>query len=355
MAIFKKRGIYWIGYYVNGRRRREPVGSSHKLAEEVLHKRKAEIAEGKHFLNRQGNMTTFREIAETYKKQYAKHKKSAPEMILRIDNLIKILGDKKLNAITPFMVQEMRNKIKETRTIATANRYHAILKSIFNRAKEWRLFYGENPAAIIKIERETPNRLRYLSKDEIPRLLEACSPRLYPLVVLALLTGMRRGEILNLKWEDIDLENRIIYLIETKSGRPREIPIMDRLYDLLAPMRKTNGLVFDIPKITLRRHYDAAIKKGGIPNFRFHDLRHTFASHFVMVTHDLYTLQRILGHSTPVLTQRYAHLSNPHLKSNMARLDSEWAPIWAPRPSECLPLISKNANISNVVPVVMPR
>ncbi len=348
MAIFKKRGIYWIGYYVNGRRRREPVGSSYKLAEEVLHKRKAEIAEGKHFPDRQGNKTTFREIADIYKKQYAKYKKSAAGMIMRIDNLITMFGDKKINAITPFMVQEMRNKIKETRSIATANRYHAILKSIFNRAKEWRLFYGENPAAAIKVEREIPNRLRYLSKDEITTFLGACSPRLLPVVAVALLTGMRRGEILNLKWEDIDLEQRIIYLTETKSGVPREIPMMNKLYDLLMPIRKVSGIVFDIPKITLRRHFDAALKQAGIAKFRFHDLRHTFASHFVMVTHDLYTLQRILGHSTPLLTQRYAHLSNRHLRANMERLDSEWAPIWAPAPTGTLTSFSKNANIINV-------
>ncbi|HAH31891.1 MAG TPA: hypothetical protein DCL44_06210 [Elusimicrobia bacterium] len=348
MAIFKKRGIYWIGYYAYGRRRREPIGSSYKLAAEVLHKRKAEIAEGKHFLNRRGNMTTFRELAEKYKKQYAKHKKSAAEMIMRIDNLVKMLGDKKLNAITPFMVQEMRNKIKETRTIATANRYHAILKSIFNRAREWRLFYGENPATVIKIERETPNRLRYLSREEITRLLEACSPRLFPVVAFALLTGMRRGEILALKWEDVDLEQRIVYLTETKSGRPREIPIMDKLYDLLVPMRQVSGPVFKIPTITLRRHYDKALKLSGIVNFHFHDLRHTFASHFVMITHDLYTLQKILGHSTPLLTQRYAHLSNRHLRSNMAKLDSEWAPIWASRQDEPLIPFTQNASVTNV-------
>lgn len=350
MAIFKKRGDYWIDFYVEGRRIRECIGPEYKQAQEALHRRKIEVAEEKFFTEQQGKKITFGEMAEMYKKQYANHKKSAESMIMRIDNLIKIFGDKKLNAITPFMVQAMRNQIKETRTIATANRYHAILKSIFNRAKEWRLFARENPASVIKMEKEKANRLRYLSNEEIALLLGNCSPRIYPVVVFALLTGMRRGEILNLKWEDINLEHKIIYLTETKSGLPREIPIMDKLYDLLAPLRKASGFIFDVPKITLRRHFDAALKQAGIANFRFHDLRHTFASHFAMVTHDLYTLQRILGHSTPLLTQRYAHLSNQHLQENMARLDAGWTPKWTPNPQnprDTVPLLSKNANIVN--------
>ena len=330
MAIFKKQGVWWVDYYANGQRKRERVGESYKLAEDVLHKRKLEIAEGKHFPERQGNKITFAEMAGIFLKQYAQHKKSAETLTLRTNKLIAMLGNHKLNSITPFMVQEMRNKIKETSTSATANRYQAILRSIFYRAKDWKMFYGENPAAVIKLEKETPNRLRYLSTQEIGRLLEVCSQRIYPVVVCALMTGMRRGEILGLKWDDVDLNERIIYLTETKSGKPREIPIMNKLYDTLINMPRESTFVFNVPKITLRRHFETALKQAGIAGFRFHDLRHTFASHFIMRTSALPALQKILGHSTPILTQRYAHLSNKHLRVNMELLDAEWTPIWTP-------------------------
>jgi integrase len=260
-----------------------------------------------------------------------------------------MFGNYKLSSITPLMVKEMRNKIKETSTIATANRYKAVLRSIFNRDKDWKLFYGENPAAVEKLEKEAPNRLRYLSTEEIPLLLAACSREIYPVVVCALLTGMRRGEILGLKWDDVDLTERIIYLTETKSGKPREIPIMQKLYDTLIDMPRDGAFVFNVTKITLRSRFETALKQAGITGFRFHDLRHTFASHFIMRTSALPALQKILGHSTPILTQRYAHLSNKHLRVNMELLDAEWTPIWTPSPAEILPAFPKNANISNGV------
>ena len=336
MAIFKKEGVWWIDFYVGCRRKRERVGSNYKLAQEVLHKRKAEVAEGKFFPERKAKDVTFRDMAVLFIEQYAKSKKSAETLILRVNKLVDRFGDKKLRQITPLMVQEMRTKIKEKRSVSTANRYHALLREIFNKARDWEMFYGENPAAVTRLEKEPPNRLRYLSAHEIRNLLQACDVRLLPVIICALTTGMRRGEILNLKWTDLDLSRGIIYLTITKSGKAREIPIMPKLLDMFQQMPRVGERVFDIPVITLRRHFDTALKKAGITGFHFHDLRHTFASHFIMKTGNLPALQNILGHSTPLLTQRYAHLSDAHLRENMGRLDSDWTPIWTPTPRKTL-------------------
>ena len=345
MGVFRRQNVWWIDYYASGQRKRERVGPSHRLAENVLAKRKAEVAEGKFFPERKTANVTFAEAARTFWEQHARHKKSAHSMKLRLDRLVAIFGSRKLTDITPLMVQEMRNGIKSGASVATANRYHAVLRTVFNRAKDWKLFYGENPASVAHLEKEPPHRLRYLTEHEIRKLLIVCDSCILPVIICALTTGMRRGEILNLKWLDVDMNQRLIYLTETKSGKAREIPIIDKLHAMLSEMPRTNGRVFDIPVITLRRCFEKALQKAEISGFRFHDLRHTFASHFIMRTGNLPALQCILGHSTPVMTQRYAHLSASHLRDNMARLDSGWTPIWTPAPPKPLPALPGNAMI----------
>jgi len=347
MGIFRRQNVWWIDYYANGQRMRERVGPSHRLAEDVLAKRKSEVAEGKFFPERKSIPITFAEAANTFWEQHAKYKKSGHSMKLRLAKLVSMFGNRRLVDITPLMVQEMRNTVKQNASTATANRYHAVLRAVFNRAKDWKLFHGENPGSIARLEKENPHRLRYLSEHEIRKLLLVCDSRILPIIVCALTTGMRRGEILNLKWLDVDFNQRLIYLTETKSGKAREIPIIEKLYALLSEMPHTSERVFDLPIITLRRCFDKALQKAEISGFRFHDLRHTFASHFIMRTGNLPALQCILGHSTPVMTQRYAHLSNSHLRDNMARLDSGWTPIWTPAGRKVLPAPVENGSIYN--------
>ncbi|MBI4050991.1 MAG: site-specific integrase [Elusimicrobia bacterium] len=154
--------------------------------------------------------------------------------------------------------------------------------------------------------------------------MERCSDRIRPIIMCALLTGMRKGEILNLRWENLDLDHNIIYVLDSKSGKPREIPIAPQLQEVFIGLgRKASGNVFEVPEITLRRQFGIGIKAAGITGFRFHDLRHTFASYFVMKTGDLPALQRLLGHSSPMMTQRYAHLSQSHLTAGIRLLDFE--------------------------------
>ncbi|OGR83074.1 MAG: hypothetical protein A3J74_06515 [Elusimicrobia bacterium RIFCSPHIGHO2_02_FULL_57_9] len=155
------------------------------------------------------------------------------------------------------------------------------------------------------------------------RLLAAAHPRLYPVLMCALLTGMRRGEILGLTWENVNLEHGTLYLLKTKSGKPREIPLQTKLHEVLSNLGpKPGGSVFELPLIMLQRYFDRALKQAGIFGCRFHDLRHTFASHFIMRTNNLPALQKLLGHSTPTMTQRYAHLGPGHLASEMAAFES---------------------------------
>lgn len=124
---------------------------------------------------------------------------------------------------------------------------------------------------------------------------------------------MRQGEILRLDWKNIDLEHGTIYILISKSGKPREVPIAARLKEIMLNIRpKLEGKVFEITHITLRRLFARLKAESGIPYFRFHDLRHTFASHFYMKTMDLYALQKLLGRFSADDTALCPSVERPH-------------------------------------------
>jgi integrase len=164
------------------------------------------------------------------------------------------------------------------------------------------------------------------------RLLAACeakaskSPVLLPIVTVAVNTGMRKGEILGLAWERVDFARGVLRLEQTKSGRRREIPMNQAVDEALARLAgpKAEGLVFrngdGSQWGSIRTAFEAACREAKNEDFRFHDLRHTFASHFMMSTGDLPALQKILGHATPAMTMRYAHLAEAHVRQAMNAL-----------------------------------
>ena len=196
---------------------------------------------------------------------------------------------------------------------------------------EWDKFDGKNPAARVKQFRVENSRTQFLENADITRLLTVCDAEIQPIVIVALLTGMRRGEIVNLRWEHIDLTNGVVHVLKTKSGEAREIPIAPKLRALLESLRKEDGgNVFALSTRVINTRFSMALKLAGITNFRFHDLRHTFASHFLMRTNDLPSTQKLLGHKSPRMTQRYAHLSKGHLQVEMQVFDTGWSKIWAP-------------------------
>lgn len=323
MAIFKKRGKWWIGYRANGKRHREPTGStSYSLAKEILAKRENEVAEQRHFPGRVANAKTFLDVANRYWELEGKYLKSTTWGYM-LEILKTEFGSRKIGSITVADVQSYYNKKRNETTSATANRYVGFISAIFNKARVWGDFHGDNPCTSIQRGREGAHRLRFLSHEEMERLLAVVHPRLYPVMVCALLTGMRRGEVLGLTWENVSLDQDTLYILESKSGKPRELPIPGKLRGVLLGLGlKPNGKVFDLPVIMLRRLFAKALKDAGIFGFRWHDLRHTMASHFLMRTNDLPALQKLLGHSSPVMTQRYAHLSRGHMASNIATFEA---------------------------------
>jgi integrase len=322
MGILKKGENWYIDYYCGNHRKREKIGPSKSLAREVLLKRQSQVSENKFFPERLKSSIAFAQAVEKYWKLEGRYLKAKGGRAV-FKALESRFSDKKLAEVSVANLQEFYNEKAEATSASTANRILAFLSPVFNRAKEWGDFFGDNPTE--KVRRRKPNnhRLRFLSEVEIKELLNVAETRIRPVLVCAILTGMRKGEILGLRWENVDLEHDTIFILQSKSGKPREIPMGKKLKDVFLALKPNPaGSVFNIPEITLRRQFARALKNGKIQEFRFHDLRHTFASHFVMRTGDLPTLQKILGHSSPQMTQRYAHLAKEHLAEKMDKFDS---------------------------------
>ncbi len=206
----------------------------------------------------------------------------------------------------------------------------ARLKRMFTLCVDWGLC-TQNPAAKVRLFREDPKRVRYLTEEEEARLMKACSPYLRQVVTFALHTGMRRGEILGLRWQDVDLRNAVatIPAARAKGRRDRYVPLNTDAMDILAaiptPLDRS-ALIFANSAGNLnenfRRHWQAAIEQSGLEDFRFHDLRHTFASRLVMAGVDLAVLRDLLGHRDFEMTLRYAHLAPSHLRAAVAILQT---------------------------------
>jgi integrase len=316
MAVFKEGNNWFIDYRDNRKRRvRKKIGLNRKLAENVLAKIKAAIAENRYLDKRKESKIGFEELCLRYINYAKVNKRSWRRDQISLKNMTKYFGKALIDTINADSVESYKRRRLEHVSQATTNRELACLRYMFNKAIEWGLVEN-NPMKKVKLFKENNQRIRYLDNEGIKTLCANCSDHLKPILMTALLTGMRKSEILKLKWEDVDLTQRIIYIANTKNGEIRETPINDQLYDLLKVMEHKSQFVFakdkGEPYIDIDTGFKAALRRAKIDNFRFHDLRHTYASHLVMSGVDLMTVKELLGHKTIKMTLRYAHLSPFH-------------------------------------------
>lgn len=339
MGKYLKDGNWYIDYYVNGRRKREKIGTSKILAENVLRKRKVEIAENRFLDIRRENKVKFEDLAEDFINLYSKpNKKSWKADVHNLSSLFRVFKGSTLHEITPLAIERYKTERLKTVSPATVNRELATLKTMFSKAIAWGKT-TENPTRSVKSLKEPNGRIRFLEKEEITKLLSHCSGRLKPVVAVALHTGMRRGEILGLKWNDIDVRRNIITLLDTKNGERRELPMNEQVKTALIRVRKhpESPYIFcdkdGKPFYNLRKSFFTALKKTGIINFHFHDLRHTFASQLVMSGIDINTVRELLGHKDIRMTLRYSHLSPTHKQRAVDILSRRMDTFWTPEPT----------------------
>jgi integrase len=215
-------------------------------------------------------------------------------------------------------------------TPATINRDIACLKHMFTIANEWQ-YTKHNPTKGIKLLKEPPGRVRYLDNEEVERLIATSNWPLKTIIIIALNTGMRKGEILGLKWSDIDLKNSLLMVGKTKNNERRIVTINNTLYQEFSNIPRHISSPYVIynkdgkPFKGVRKSFAAALKRANITDFRFHDLRHTFASHLAMSGVSLKTIQQLLGHKDLSMTMRYAHLSEEYMQNAVKKLDTIWS------------------------------
>ncbi len=335
-GLFKQEGsqYWWIRYAgADGRIIRESTKTTKKKeALAILEERRTQARKGilPEPVKKIPNIT-FRELAEEYLK-FCKSQRSFNSKVYLVRDLVEVFGNLPVRSFTTKVVEQFQSGLLETgKKPATINRYLAILKHCIHKGYQWELAPEDifKKISRVKLLPENNKRLRYLSTEEIDKLIQACSPHLKPIVITALNTGMRKGEILSLKWEQVDLKHGFILLDKTKNGDRREIPTNQTLRDTLLalPRRIDIPYVFYDPETgkpyqNVKRSFATACKRAGIRDFHFHDLRHTFASHLVMAGVDLTTVSRLLGHKSITMTLRYSHLAPEHMSRAVDILDS---------------------------------
>jgi len=311
---------FYIDFQYDGQRMREVVKGARRRVEAVkaLYSRVSDALRGKYNLPKEKPKLTFNEMADLYLEKYSKPNKKSWKTsdTVHLSVLKPFFGSHKLSEITPLMIEEYRSqRLSDGLKKCSINREVSCLRKIFNVAINW-CYASENPVKKIKFFSEKENlRERVLSEAEEPKLFEACSTSLKPILLVALHTGMRKGEIFKMKWVDVDLSKPEIRIPESKGGKMRTLPINSILYHTLYQLKQVNGShehVFPNPDTgkpytDIKRSFHSACKRARIKNLRFHDLRHTFASRLVRKGVDLVIIKELMGHASIVTTQRYLH------------------------------------------------
>lgn len=361
-SIYKREKIWYIDISVKGRRIRKRIGTSKKIAELALKDAEVKVARDEFgFANHDIAIEKFLERFLEYSR--ANHREATTNRYRAvIDHFKEFLETRPkltfLSEITTEVIDQYKVFRKDswvnpngqpvetdddvteyTRKGARAHTINfevGVLKTIFYLAIKWD-YLKENPTkGVRKLKVNDTEPVRFLTVEECKKLLEACPPDLYPIYFTFLNTGMRRGELENLEWKDIDFRRRKIKIQWKKNRQPktgeREIPISQQLYDLLQRLKEENdnGLksryIFHHQdggklKTKLREKLIKIAEAAGIEGLtKVHTLRHTFASHLVMQGVDLPTVKKLMGHSDIQTTMIYAHLAPDHLADAVDKL-----------------------------------
>jgi len=342
MATIEKRTASdgTTSYRVKVRLRGQPIQSatfqSLTKAKQWATQTEAAIREGRYFQQAEARKHTLAEAIERYEREAMGDIRTQADRKRHLNRWKQDLGHLTLAQVTTAAVKEAleryaKEKSERTgkpRSASTINHHRQALATVFTLAREEWQWVEASPLPNVKKKQEPKGRVRYLSDDERARLLEACkessNPDLYLAVLLALTTGGRQAETMGATWRQIDLSRATLTLEETKNGSRRTLHLSAPVLELLKERAKVRRLDTDLlfpskvnPRkpVDFRQPWEAALKKAGVQDFHWHDLRHTFASVAAMNGATLPELAALLGHKTLQMVQRYAHLSPAHTAS----------------------------------------
>jgi integrase len=322
-------------------------------AKEWASKTESDMKAGRHFgLSKRH---TFSELADQYL-VHAKELRSFTQRERHIEYWRKMFGADMLASITPARISAERDKLaaeettrfaapatgdteqdakrsRSKRTGPAVNRYLAALSKCLAYGRKELQWLEKNPCESVAKFKENTGRVRFLSEDELTKLLAACKshPDLYLAVVLALATGARQAEVMTLRWGQVDFGRRVIKLTTTKNGDARALPLVSSAFKLLQRRSKVRNLSDDrvfpptaaakkSQHLDLRAPWEGALKAAGVSDFHWHDLRHTAASYLAMSGVSLVEISKLLGHRTMQMVSRYSHLSDSHIVATGEKL-----------------------------------
>jgi integrase len=326
---------YYLRYFTpSGRQRQLKLGGINDITFDQARKRAKELrAEtvlgGDPVAKKEERKATptYSKLAEQHLAEAKAYQRSwwSVESILRL-HILPRWGRHRLNEIKPQDVAKwLGEKAAEGLKPATVEKIRAVLHRSYELAKRWNLPGGEsNPVHGLPRPRYSNARQRYLTASEIQRLRGACenspNPQLKHIVGLLLLTGARKSELLQAKWEDVDLERRLWFIPQTKNGRSRHVPLSRPAISILGELPRLDGCPYLVPNLdtgrpftTLKKAWQTAKDHADLGDLRMHDLRHSAASLMINAGVDLYAVGRVLGHTDHKSTMRYSHLANETL------------------------------------------
>jgi len=343
----KKYKDHWkidFSVFINGKRKRFRETAhiksipdhevTKKMAEEYLIRKKANISENGIELARMRKSPLYEDFAKRYMEQHSKiNKKSWERDETSLKHLIPFFNRYRMDQISTFVISKYKSeRIKATNqhgkpvAPATVNRELALLKNMFTKAIDWDVV-SKNPASKVKLFKENNGVLRVLSDEEFNRLYNAAAEHLKPILLVAINSGLRRSEILNLRWDEIK-DNHLI-VRESKNNEIRMVPFNVILTDTFNALRqdKVSDYVFcnsnGEPYKSVKNSFRTALRGSGIANARFHDLRHTFGSGHIMAGTDIVTLKELMGHKSIEMTLRYSHPTPEHKLKAMRNVNIE--------------------------------
>ncbi len=310
-----KSGRWFVRVWLNGREKRFRC-STKSEAKALYGRMKSEQLSGRYF--EKPKTILFRDVANDYIARIDARRKRKGDDKSRIDRWIAELGDLDINKIGPRHIEKVLTMLaEESYQPGTVLRFFGVVKAALNDARRLGLL-KENPATRVKPPKVNNVLVRYLTAEQEESLFEHLPEKYRPIVLVALNTGCRQGELLRLTWVDLDWNAGILTIRETKTGDPRRVPMNSTVQGLLSPMQKSFGdalqdRIFPLDARYLRRAFDKAVMASGLAPFRFHDLRHSFASRLAMQGANDRTLMALGGWKSPAMLSRYAHLSPTHL------------------------------------------
>lgn len=356
MSLFRRGQVWWINLKYNGKRVRQSTDvKDRKLAEKIHAKVLTQLVEGKWFDKQLGEDKTLSELLDKYIAEHSTPNKS--DRSIRQDkgfkkDMIEFFGDVPLTQITPGRISAYKAHLRAKGLApASINSQRGVLCHAFKKAiREWE-WVKENPVEKVSREKVRNERDRWLTLEEEKRLLDCCViyatgkenvqiPHywLQEIVIFDLNTGMRMDELLSLEWPHVDLFRRTATVVRSKNGEKRTIPLNRNAFELLKEKAKVRHIksnyVFasevgtKIIGRNLRRGFYDALDRAKIEDFRFHDLRHTFATRLAQAGIDLYKIAKLLGHKTITMTQRYSHHYPESLRDGVEVLDRA-VTIWS--------------------------